>query len=125
MNKNFVIALIVLALIITAGVLEITFLGKGYLELADITNDLREAAKNETISLTEFEKFKFEWQRLRCNSEIFLPHIDVYEINFRIAELGSYIETGDYAMAHSQLAQISALLEYVPHLMVPTWQHVL
>ena len=60
----------------------------------------------------------------RSTSELLLPHLDVYEINLRFAEGQAYIEQGDYDNLMAQLAVIDELLEYVPHLMKPSFRHI-
>jgi len=82
-------------------------------------------ADEETLSLQRFETFRNNWTKLRETSELFLPHMDVYELNLRFAESQAYVETGDFHQLKAQLSIIEELLRYVPHLMIPSPVHIL
>lgn len=124
MTKNIWAGLIALVLIIACGVLEVVFLSRDYEKLADKCDAVMEKCEAETLTLTEYNDFRKEWVDLRETSELLLPHIDVYEINLRFAEGQAYIEQGDYGNLFAQLKVIDELLEYVPHLMKPSFKHI-
>ncbi len=124
MTKSIVAGIIVLALIITCGVLEVVFVSKDYNDLHKECEQLMELCQSEQVTTEQFNKFRDKWYKLRETSEIFLPHNDVYELNLRFAESQAYVESGDYEQLFAQLSVIEELLEYVPHLMKPSWKHI-
>lgn len=124
MTKNIIAGLLALALIITCGVLEVVLLSKEYEKLGDYCDEIILKCKNQTLTLTEYNGFRDKWVELRETSELLLPHIDVYEINLRFAEGQAYAEQSDYENLEAQLAVVAELLEYVPHLMKPSFKHI-
>ncbi len=125
MVKSIVTGLVVLAIIITCGVLEVVFISKDYNELHTECEKVLELTEQETLTLEQFNQFRDKWYHLRETSEIFLPHMDVYEINLRFAESQAYAEQGDYAQLYAQLCVVEELLRYIPHLMTPNWEHII
>ncbi|MCM1289401.1 MAG: DUF4363 family protein [Corallococcus sp.] len=124
MTKTIITGLVVLLVIITCGVLEVVFISKDYNRLHDQCVEMMDMAEKEQLTEKQFEDFRKEWEDLRETSEIFLPHIDVYELNLRFAEAESYVKQQDYDALHAQLSIIEELLDYVPHLMKPSWKHI-
>ena len=86
MTKNIWAGLIALILVITCGVLEVVFISREYERLEDYCVEIISKCEDESLTLDEFNGFRERWVKLRETSEIFLPHIDVYEINLRFAE---------------------------------------
>lgn len=124
MIKNIIAGLLALALIITCGVLEVVLLSKEYEKLADYCDEVIEKCQTQTLTVTEYNDFRDKWIALRETSELLLPHIDVYEINLRFAEGQAYAEQQDYANLEAQLKVVAELLDYVPHLMKPSFKHI-
>ena len=124
MTKTIVTGLIVLLLIISCGVLEVVFISRDYNRLHDECLTLMELTEQEVITEEQFAEFRTKWEDLRETSEIFLPHLDVYELNLRFAEAESYVKGQDFDALHAQLSIIEELLNYVPHLMKPSWKHI-
>lgn len=124
MTKNIWAGIIALVLVITCGVLEVVLLSRDYEKLADYCDEILSKCKNETLTVTEYNDFKEKWVALRETSELLLPHIDVYEINLRVAEGQAYVEQQDYDNLEAQLSVVAELLEYVPHLMKPNFKHI-
>ena len=124
MVKAIVTGLIVLLVIIACGVLEVVFISRDYEALHAQCVELLAQAEEEQVTAEQFHNFRTDWEKLRETSEIFLPHIDVYELNLRFAEADSYVQQQDYDALHAQLSIIEELLNYVPHLMKPSWKHI-
>lgn len=125
MTKNMWIALAILVLIIAAGLIEVTVLGREYGEFHDKTEALAHKAYEGQLSSAEFSEYRqYDWKELRENSELLLPHLDVYEINLRIADAQAYLDRGDTGNAYNQIMLVYELTEYVPHLMKPIWRHI-
>jgi len=124
MTKTIVTGLVVLLVIIACGVLEVVFISQDYNQLHTECVEMMTLAEQQQVTEEQFKEFRGEWEKLRETSEIFLPHLDVYELNLRFAEAESYVKQGDYDALHAQLSIIEELLDYVPHLMKPSWKHI-
>ena len=124
MTKNIWAGLIALILVVTCGVLEVVLLSREYERLEDYCGQVITKCEEQNLTVDEYNEFRERWVKLRETSEIFLPHIDVYEINLRFAEGQAYAEQGDFDNLHAQLAVILELLNYVPHLMKPNFKHI-
>lgn len=99
-------------------------LSRQYEKLSEYCQSIMVKCNEESLTVEEYNEFRESWVKLRETSEIFLPHIDVYEINLRFAEGQAYAEQGDYDNLEAQLAVIEELLDYVPHLMKPSFKHI-
>lgn len=125
MTKNIWAGLVALALVITCGVLEVVLLSRAYDKLAADCDKIIAECEQQTLTVAEYNRFRDKWVKLREQSELLLPHIDVYEINLRFAEGQAYAEQQDYEQLKAQMCVVAELLEYVPHLMKPTLRHIL
>lgn len=124
MVKTIITGLVVLLLIVTCGVLEVVFISRDYNQLHQQCVEIMEYTEKEEVTEKQFQKFRKDWEKLRETSEIFLPHLDVYELNLRFAEAEAYVKNQDYDALNAQLSIIEELLSYVPHLMKPSWKHI-
>lgn len=125
MTKSIVAGIIALALVVSCGIVEVVVLRNRYEELHAQCLEVMELAREEKLSAHEFDAFRDKWVELRETSELFLPHQDVYEINLRFAESEAYVEQNDYEQLLAQLSVIEELLQYVPHLMTPNFNHLI
>lgn len=124
MTKTIITGLVVLLVIIACGVLEVVFISQDYNQLHEQCVEMMDLAEKQQVTEQQFKEFRDEWEHLRETSEIFLPHLDVYELNLRFAEAESYVKQQDFDALHAQLSIIEELLDYVPHLMKPSWKHI-
>ena len=124
MNKNFIFGLIALVLLIACGVVEVVVLKNNYKQMYHEVDKLLQLCNEHTLDAQTYQQFCDDWLDLREKSELFLPHIDVYEINLRIYETASYVEKQSYDTAHAHLSVVKQLLNYVPHLITPSFEHI-
>jgi len=124
MNKNLVIAIVALVIVVACGVAEVVWINDGYGKLAEKCDSLIQMCDDLTLTVEIYGEFADEWYELRETSELLLPHNDVYELNLRVSEAESYVAKGDFDSARAQLVVASQLLRYVPHLIVPNFKHV-
>ncbi len=124
MNKSILAGIIALVLVLSCGIVEVVVLKKQYVTLHGECEEVIQLAKSETLSTTRYNEFRKNWVKLRETSELLLPHNDVYELNLRFAEGQAYIEHGDFEQLLAQLSVIEELLDYVPHLITPNFNHV-
>ena len=125
MTKSIVAGIVALVLVVAFGVVEVVLLKNSYDDLHAECLEVMRLSDEEPLSLQRFETFRNNWTKLRETSELFLPHIDVYELNLRFAESQAYVATGDFHQLKAQLSIIEELLRYVPHLMIPSPVHIL
>ncbi len=125
MTKSIVAGIIALALVLSCGIVEVVVLKKDYEKLHDECVQVMSLAEEETLTEERFNEFRDRWVKLREISELFLPHQDVYELNLRFAESQAYVEQRDFEQVLAQLSVVEELLAYVPHLMTPSFNHLM
>ena len=124
MNKKIVVGIIALAVLITVGVVEVVFISNQFKDLYDQCRQVLDEIDQQSITVERYDLFLHNWKNLREKGELLLPHADLYEINLRITETRSYVVNQSYKDAEAQLAIVMELLEYVPHLITPDFQHI-
>lgn len=124
MNKSILAGIIALVLVLSCGIVEVVVLKNQYATLHEECKEVMQLAKSETLSATRYNEFRENWVKLRETSELLLPHNDVYELNLRFAEGQAYVEQGDFEQLLAQLSVIEELLDYVPHLITPNFNHI-
>ena len=124
MNKNLIFGLIALVLLIACGVVEVVVLKNDYKHLHQQVDYLLQQCNDQTLTAEMYQNFCNQWVDLREKSELFLPHVDVYEINLRVYETASYVQKQSFDTAHAHLCVIKELLAYVPHLITPNFAHI-
>ena len=124
MTKSIIAGLVALVLVLSAGIVEVIVLRNQYEELHEECCEVLEISKKEELTVERFNEFREHWDKLRETSELFLPHQDTYEINLRFAEAQAYVEQKDFEQVVAQLSVVEELLKYVPHLMTPSFQHL-
>ena len=125
MTKNIWIGVVVLVIVLGCGIVEVAIMSAKYKELYDECKTVLDKCDEQALSVEEYEQFRKKWVKLRETSEILLPHNDVYELNLRFAEAQAYVEQGDFKQVEAQLTVALELLSYVPHLMKPTFWHIM
>ncbi|MDD3831377.1 MAG: DUF4363 family protein [Clostridia bacterium] len=124
MNKSIIIAIVILALVLGAGIVEVVYISRMFDDLTETVVALKESALAETLVRQDGTALIMQWKQVRERAELFLPHTDVYELNLRMAECHAYIEQSDYKMAYAQLCIIEELTQYIPHLITPDIKHI-
>ena len=124
MNRNIVVGIVVLAVVVAVGIAEVFFITNSFGQLREDCLDILTDVHNQTITSKQYDVFVEKWHSLREKGELLLPHADLYEINLRTAESAMYISDGSYKDAEAQLYIVVTLLEYVPHLITPDFQHI-
>ena len=125
MTKSIIAGIIALVLVVSAGIVEVVVLKNRYEQLYTECCDVLEKADKEELTTEQFNEFREHWENLRETSELFLPHQDTYEINLRFAEAQAYVEQQDFKQVVAQLSVVEELLQYVPHLMTPSLNHII
>lgn len=124
MSKSIITMIIALVLVLSAGICEVVVVRQEYEKLQQECQSVLDAAKAETLTQSEFDTFYQNWHSLRELSELFLPHLDVYELNLRVAESKACLEIDDMETMCAQMEIVNELLQYVPHMMTPSLRHI-
>jgi len=124
MNKNVIVGVVALVLLIAFGVIEVVVLKDDYQDLYQETDKLLQLCSEKSLDVQTYQQFCDKWVKLREKSELFLHHVDVYELNLRIYETASYVQNNSFDDAHAQLCVVRQLLAYVPHLITPNFEHI-
>ena len=124
MKRTIISLIIAIAIIIVGGVFELNNITCGYCELSEKLSKLLISAENETITDTEFCEVFIFWTKLREESEVWLNHNDINEINMRMAECESYIKKEDYEQARMQINVMLFFADYIPRSLRPTLQNI-
>lgn len=94
--KRFVIALVILALIITAGVLESVHVERTFGELDKRIAALEDAIKSPTDdALDEVKELSSWWEKRRAELELFTWSPDLRAFSVALAETEGSLECGD------------------------------
>ena len=125
MSRSVVTMLIALLVILVAGIFEVVYVNQEYAKVEQQCKVLLDKAKDKTLTTNEFDDFYKNWHDLREKSELFLPHVDVYEINLRISESKALLDNGDFEMVYAQLEIAHNLLQYIPNMMIPSLKHII
>ena len=125
--KRVVIAIVILVLIVTAGVLEQVFLRKYFFSLKDKTNEVRalveekdfEKAHEKTVEMQE------SWSDKKHFVEAVISHNETKEITMRLAELEGYIQASDDKSAIATASIMADYCENLTHILGFCWDTVL
>lgn len=94
--KRFVIALVILAAIITAGVLETVYIERTFDELDARINALESAIKSPSDdALDEVKTLTDWWEKKRAAMELFTWSPDIRAFSVALAETEGSLECGD------------------------------
>lgn len=124
MLKTLVSLLITLALILTAGIFEEIRLSGMYNKLKLQLIDASIAAENDELDPVMFDNIYNGWIYLKEASEFWVNHNDTNEMNLRMCECRSYVESGDMKQAHMQLTAMIFLAEYIPEAILPHIENI-
>ncbi len=120
--KRFVIALVILAAIITGGVLETVHIDRTFNELDARINALEAAIKSPTDdALDEVKELSAWWEKKRAGLELFTWSPDLRAFSVALAETEGSLECGDDKNALSKCqslltmsGNLRALLDFSP-----------
>lgn len=125
MNKSTIVAIIVVALIIAGGIVEVKVFENKYSVLEEKIHYYAERCLDESLTANMCVELAGEWRKLREQSEIFYANIDLYELNIRITDACAFVRCGDFKQAYNQLKIAEMLCVYVPELIKPNLQHII
>ncbi len=113
--KKIIIALVIIVIFITIGVLEQVYLDKLFKDVQDQTEKIRDLCeeKNFTLAHQTTTEMKEKWHKNKHFLETIISHNETKEITMRIAELEGYISASD---DKSAIATASILSDYCHNL---------
>lgn len=125
MIKQVIATVAIFLALLGAGFAEIFVIKSDFAALEQELTQAYAAAREETLTESQFEDIRDDWKVKRERVEFFLNHLDFTEVDFRMAECGAYVKQRDFASAGAQLEVLIELTRHIPHMLMPTPEHVL
>ena len=125
MTKRIVITTLIFLALIGAGLTEIFVVKNHFATLEKQLVAAYEKAENKTLTEQEYDKIWNDWKNRREGVEYFLNHLDFTEMDFRMAECHAYVAQQDFDSAQAQLDVLIELSRHIPHMLIPTPEHIL
>lgn len=112
--KRLIIALVILAVIITAGILESVYVDKVFGELYERLDGLEAAIKSpEDDALDEVKSLTAWWENKRSKLETFAYSTDMRAFSVALAEAEGSLECGDDKNALSKCQSLMTMAENI------------
>ncbi len=116
--KKVIVAFVMLAIILTAGILENYYVTKTFTELDSRLHELESSIKAEDESATEqLEDLTQWWEKRRAYIELFAYSPDVRAFSVALGETAGSLEYGDYANAMSKCHSLIIMADNIKRLL--------
>ena len=125
MAKQIVATTLFFLALVGAGIAEIFIVKNNFAVLETQLVEAYEKAEDKTLTAQEYDKVWDEWKNRRECIEYFLNHLDFTEMDFRMAECHAYVAQQDFDSAQAQLDVLIELSRHIPHMLIPTPEHIL
>lgn len=125
MAKQIVATTLFFLALVGAGLAEIFIVKNNFAVLETQLVEAYEKAEDKTLTAQEYDKVWDEWKNRRECIEYFLNHLDFTEMDFRMAECHAYVAQQDFDSAQAQLDVLIELSRHIPHMLIPTPEHIL
>ena len=123
--KRLILAIAVVLVIVTMGVLEQIYIVKLYRATEAQAEEVKSAVERDVSSaLPAAEKLKADWLKNRSFLEAVTPHNETKEMVLRMAELIGYIEAKDDKSAMATVYIILEMCDNIPHILAFHWEHI-
>ena len=122
--KRVLIAVLILATIITLGILEQIFIKNTMNALTDSLIELKTALLNGEDGIPENDNVLQVWESKHRLFETLVPHNETKEIYIKISEIDGFISGGDTENALSVTITLLDLIEYTAHLLYYLPEHI-
>lgn len=107
MKYKLTIAIVITVLLLTGGILEEIYVAKVFDELSEKVEKVLQT-ESETYDLKELEDIHDWWKGKHRYLELFLPHVQLNEIEITYGEMLGAVKADDYEGAKAQLNRIYA-----------------
>ena len=125
MVKQIVAAAVIFLLLVGLGLTEMFVVRDNFSALEKEFTEMAVKIQEETLTEEEYNLIWKDWKNRRETVEFFLNHADFAEMDFRMAECHAYIKQGNYQDAAAQVDVLAELARHIPHLLIPTPEHIL
>jgi len=123
--KKVIVALVVLAVILAAGIWEQFIIDDVFKEFVEQLTVIENNIENIDYALEKTGETVDWWEDRRGVFESLTNHDEIKEIRIRLGELEGYLLSEDSDMARVQAHTLIAFCENVPHLLALHYEHVL
>lgn len=124
MKKQILIVIILIVLLVGSGIGECLIVRSAFSEFSNRLETLWEQAGKKAVDYSSFEDCLSYWKKMRERLEFFLNHLDITEIDLRLAECKAYLINNDYTNAMAQLSILIEMADHVPHMALPSIEHI-
>lgn len=125
MVKQMIAAAIIFVFLIGLGITEMFIIRDNFAALQKEFEEMSVKIESETLTEQEYNDVWQDWKNRRETVEYFLNHTDFAEMDFRMSECHAYIRQGNYADAAAQVDVLIELTKHIPHMLIPTPEHIL
>ena len=123
--KRLILAIAVVLLIVTMGVLEQLYIDRLYTATENKAEKVKEEIERDvTGALPAARELKAYWLKKRSFLEAVTPHNETKEMILRIAELIGYIEAKDDKSALATVEIILEMCDNTPHILSFHFEHI-
>lgn len=107
--KKYIIVVVVLALIITAGLFEQDYLMSTMTEFETRIETVAVKAKDKIIVQSDADDLIEWWNGKKGRLDLIIPHINITEADMRLGEMKALVEVRKYEEAYAQLNILKSL----------------
>lgn len=125
MKKQIIATVVIFLMLVGFGLTEVFVVKDNFVRLETRLTEMYDKAENETLTEEEYNAVWEDWKNRREHIEFFLNHMDFTEMDLRMAECRSYVRQGDYDAAQAQIGVLIELTHHIPHMLIPTPEHIL
>jgi hypothetical protein len=107
--KKYIILTVVLALIISASILEKNYIKTTFKEFDGHLTALAGKAYEKSIDDADVNAVKKWWNQKKPKLDLMVPHINITETDLHIAEMSGNVTTKKYEEAYAQISILREL----------------
>jgi len=123
--KHLIIPFIFLCLIIGGGFLEGAALNSNFEQLSQrIEQVCQKIDAQQAVAPSDITDISDWWAGKKKVMHAYLPHTEIKEVDFWLAEAASYVKTGDYSHARAKLKTLLKMASSVPSSFSFTFENI-
>lgn len=112
--KTWLIPLIFLALIVGGGVLEQITLSRQFETFDRTLDELALKIEQKTATVEEMDQLEQWWDEAKRVMHTYIPHTEIREIDYWLAEAKSLVKTKNYELAEAKLTVLRTITSALP-----------
>lgn len=114
MVKNIVTTIVALAIIVTGAMFEQHYVNREFATFDNALETLYEKTEQKTANKEDVLAVQQWWVKKKESLHAYIPHNDIKEIDYWLAEAVSLVKTGQYDLALSKIEVLRELCEHIP-----------